>query len=355
MHPILSDREKLFVYLAAWLVIALLIAALVAIPGELGWTFALAFAIPASLVYAFICLSAWWLCRVYQLQKTNVLKLLGVYAVSASLSSSLWILLCNAWVWALNQSLNSGLSGERTAGEARLLFGIGVVLYLLAVAVHYLIIAFEASREAERRTMEMRVLAQEAELRALRAQIDPHFLFNSLNSISALTVQDPAAARSMTILLSDFFRRSLQLGSMELIPLKDELGLIRNFLEIEKIRFGKRLNVEMEIDNASLECMIPPLLLQPLVENAIGHGIAHMIEGGTISLRTQRSGSELTIIVGNPVDPERPKAQGTRVGMENVRRRLRTLFDSDARLVTLARDGMFFVEVSFPAKESTPP
>ena len=355
MHPILADREKLFVYLAAWLVIAILIAALVAIPGDLGWSFALAFAIPASLVYAFICLSAWWLCRVYLLQKTNVLKLLGVYAVSASLSSSLWILLCNAWVWALNQSQIPGFSGERTVGETRLLFGIGVVLYLLAVAVHYLIIAFEASREAERRTLDMRVLAQEAELRALRAQIDPHFLFNSLNSISALTAQDPAAARSMTILLSDFFRRSLQLGAMELIPLKDELGVIRNFLEIEKIRFGKRLNVAMEIEDTSQHCMVPPLLLQPLVENAIRHGIAHLVDGGTVSLRTRKENGFLTIEVRNPIDPDRPKTLGTGVGMENVRRRLQTLFDSAARMDTSTKNEMFSVEISFPAKDSVQP
>ena len=289
MHPILADREKLFVYLAAWLVIAILIAALVAIPGDLGWSFALAFAIPASLVYAFICLSAWWLCRVYLLQKTNVLKLLGVYAVSASLSSSLWILLCNAWVWALNQSQILGFSGERTVGETRLLFGIGVVLYLLAVAVHYLIIAFEASREAERRTLDMRVLAQEAELRALRAQIDPHFLFNSLNSISALTAQDPTAARTMTVLLSDFFRS------------------------------------------------------------------AHLVDGGTVSLRTRRENGFLTIEVMNPIDPDRPKALGTGVGMENVRRRLRTLFDSAARVDTSTKNGMFSVEISFPANDSMQP
>lgn len=353
MHPILSDRRKLLVYLSAWLVIALLIAALAAIPGDAGWVFALAFSIPMSLVYAFMCLSAWWLCRVYLLHRTSFLKLIGVYAVSASLSSSLWVLLCSAWFWVLRQSRLPGLSEEQTVGETRLLFGIGVVLYLLAVAIHYLIIAFEASREAERRTMDLRVLAQEAELRALRSQIDPHFLFNSLNSISALTTQDPSAARTMTLLLSDFFRKSLKLGSMEFIPLRDEIGLIRNFLEIERIRFGKRLQVEMKVDDASLDCLIPPLLLQPLVENAIRHGIAHLVEGGVVTLQTKRHDEVLSISVSNPVDSDRPKTHGAGVGMENVQRRLRTLYDSDAHLESGLHDGEFSVELSFPVHQTT--
>ena len=116
-----------------------------------------------------------------------------------------------------------------------------------------------------------------------------------------------------------------------------------------------RLDVAMEIEDTSQTCMIPPLLLQPLVENAIRHGIAHLVDGGTVSLRTRRENGFLTIEVMNPIDPDRPKALGTGVGMENVRRRLRTLFDSAARVDTSTKNGMFSVEISFPAKDSMQP
>ena len=116
----------------------------------------------------------------------------------------------------------------------------------------------------------------------MRAQIHPHFLFNSLNSIVALIGSDAAEARRMSLLLADFLRTSLKVSSMESIPLAEELALLGKYLDIERIRFGSRLLVRLEIDEESRTCLIPPLLLQPLIENAVNHGIAHRIEGGEI-------------------------------------------------------------------------
>ena len=127
------------------------------------------------------------------------------------------------------------------AGVDTLLLGFGLLLYLLSLAVSYLLAAFELSREAERRALRGQVLAREAELRLLRAQIDPHFLFNSLHSISALTGSDPAAARRMCLLLADFLRESLVLGAQDRITLDRELGLVERFLAVERVRFGDRL------------------------------------------------------------------------------------------------------------------
>ena len=167
-------------------------------------------------------------------------------------------------------------------------FAAGVLLFLLALAVHYALLAFEAAREAERRQLELELLTRDAELRALRAQIDPHFLYNSLNSISALTASDPAGARRMCVLLGGFLRDTLSLSSRERIPLAEELALADSFLSIEQVRFGARLQVDRRIDDASAACLVPPLLLQPLVENAITHGIAGLLEGGVIRLDIAR-------------------------------------------------------------------
>ena len=119
-----------------------------------------------------------------------------------------------------------------------------MLLFLLALAVHYVLIAFEAAREAERRQLELEVLTRDAELRALRAQIDPHFLYNSLNSISALTGSDAPGARRMCLLLGEFLRDTLDVGARQRIPLADELALAERFLSIEQVRFGSRLRVE---------------------------------------------------------------------------------------------------------------
>lgn len=210
---------------------------------------------------------------------------------------------------------------------------------------------FEASREVERRAYELKLLAQDAELRALRAQIDPHFLFNSLNSISALTTQDPSAAREMCILLGDFLRKSLKVGTEEKISLSEEIALIMNFLAIEKVRFGNRLNVEMNVDERSTSTAVPPLLLQPLIENAIKHGIAQRIDGGTIVLSSEQNGSTLHIKIKNPVDADQKKVIGNKIGLQNVKDRLRKLYGNDARIDTELEDGFFVVDLSLPAEK----
>ncbi len=199
-----------------------------------------------------------------------------------------------------------------------MIFGLGVLLYLLSLAMSYLLVAFEETREAERRALHGQVLSREAELRSLRAQIDPHFLFNSLHSISALTTVDAAAARRMCLLLAQFLRESLQLGSQDRIPLARELTMVEHFLEVEKVRFGDRLQVRISDGDAG-SCLIAPLLLQPIVENAVTHGIAHVLAGGTVTISVSRSDALLTIVVENPCDPDRPRRTGTGLGLANVR------------------------------------
>ncbi len=161
--------------------------------------------------------------------------------------------------------------GGRYADALPLLFSAGIVLFLLAVAFNYLFITFEASQQGEKKALELQVLAREAELRALRAQIDPHFLFNSLNSINALVMTDPEAARRMCVLLAEFLRSCLKLGSENRISLGEEMKMAENYLDIERVRLGSRLIVEREIHPECERCAVPPLIMQPLLENAILH------------------------------------------------------------------------------------
>jgi len=221
----------------------------------------------------------------------------------------------------------------------------------MAMAIHYLMLAFEASRESERRVLHSEVSTREAELRALRAQLNPHFLFNSLNSINALVGSDPEGARRMCESLGDFLRRTLALGSRDAVTLNEELSLVDRYYEIESVRFGERLRMERFIETGAERCLVPPLLLQPLVENAVTHGVAHVLEGGTVRVRAHRRGSGLTITVDNPCDPDRPPGRGTGLGLRNVRERLDSAYGSDAFVTTEERDGRFVVTLEMPSNE----
>src|SRR4029453_2463652 len=143
-------------------------------------------------------------------------------------------------IWALLLGSAVGLTGisSRYVSQIPILFVSGVLLFLIAVTLNYLLITFQLSQQAESKALELQVLAREAELKALRAQIDPHFLFNSLNSISALVIADPAGARRMCVLLANFLRGSLRLGSKQRIPLVEEMRLAECYLDIERVRLG---------------------------------------------------------------------------------------------------------------------
>jgi two-component system sensor histidine kinase AlgZ len=350
MHPLLARRAHLALYLALWLLVGALLAVLLVAERGLAWDLAALIALPSAIVFAFICLSAWYVSRGMPLAATGAVRVVASAVVAAFLSSGMWLVLVRGWVMLLAR--RAGLTEARAlfGGVESLLFVFGVLLYLLSVATAYLFAVFEASQEAQRRGLQVRILAREAELRSLRAQIDPHFLFNSLHSISALTAADPQGARRMCLLLAQFLRESLALGAEERIPLARELALIDRFLAIERVRFGDRLGADISAGNAGA-CLVPPLLLQPLVENAVTHGVAHVIEGGTIRVSAERSGTVLRIVTENPCDPDRRRGGGSGVGLSNVRARLRALHGTDATLTTSERDSAWRVEITLPAIE----
>jgi LytS/YehU family sensor histidine kinase len=221
-------------------------------------------------------------------------------------------------------------------------------LFWLATAFHYVLIASNASQHAERRSLEAGLLAREAELKALRAQLDPHFLFNSLNSISSLTARDPSAARKMCLLLADFLRDTLRLGAAQRISLQEELNIVERYLSIEQVRLGARLNVLKDTSQEALSAKVPALILQPLAENAVLHGIAHLLEGGTVTIRAEREHSMLVVRVTNPCDPDRPRHKRAGFGLSLVRQRLQSQFGLAGQLDIEEKRGEFTAKVSLP-------
>lgn len=350
MHPILARAGRILAYLAIWILLACLLVLLFVESGHLSWIESAAIVLPLALVYSFVCLSPWYVCRMLPIGSATMQRLVLTHVSAAIFASLLWIVTGKGIAVLVASLPPLGAADPRFSSQLPLLFGVGILLYLLSVALHYVFLALEQSRAAENRAIEARVLAREAELKALRAQVNPHFLFNSLHSISALTSVDAARARDMCVRLSDFLRSTLKLGDRETITLEEELSLARSYLEVEQIRFGARLRIDQAIEDECRDCRVPPLLLQPLVENAIKHGMATLVEGGVIRLEVRRRGRSLRIVIENDFDPESPSPRRNGVGLANVRSRLKARYGEDAEIETSAKDNRYRAALAIPAE-----
>ena len=187
----------------------------------------------------------------------------------------------------------------------------------------------------------------DARVQALQARIRPHFLFNSLNTIASLTRSDPELAERAIEDLSDLFRASLDTAHDE-STLGDELTVARRYLNIESLRLGDRLSVAWDLDELSLETRVPPLILQPLLDNAIYHGIEPLPQGGIIHVAGNNRDGNLEIVISNPVAGASRRTSGTRIAQENIRQRLQIAFGAQADLLTSQAEGVYTVTLKMP-------
>ena len=207
----------------------------------------------------------------------------------------------------------------------------------------------QEQKEMESRKLETEKLSKEAELLKLRQQLQPHFLFNSLNSISALTGGDPVRARHMIQQLSDFLRGTLRKDDQQWSALSEEIEHLNLYLEIEKVRFGYRLQTNLEISDDVMAMKIPALLLQPVVENAIKFGLYDTIDEVTIEIKARSIDGALTVFVSNPFDENTSQPlHGTGFGLASIRRRLYLLFARQDLLTTANIDGKFITTIKIP-------
>lgn len=343
MHPIFGRLATLSVYLALWLAVGA--GAALGLSLRAGWTpeAALLTALPLCLAYGVVCLAAWYVCRAFPLGGAgSVGRVLLAHAAAALLTSALWVSLARWWA----RLVGDGMAWSR---DLTLLLSLAaLLLFLLSSALHYVYLALEAQAAARRQALEAAVLAREAELRALRAQVNPHFLFNSLHSIAALASTRPSAARDMAIGLGEFLRYSVKLGGLDVVPLQQEVALMTQYLAIEQVRFGERLRVHIHVADGAGTVPVPPLVLQPIVENAIKHGVAGLIDGGDLRLEARRDGDACIVGVTNAFDAEAVSARGTGTGLRNVRERLAVHYGSAASVDARVRGDRFEVTLHLP-------
>jgi two-component system, LytTR family, sensor histidine kinase AlgZ len=348
LNTALKNQHR--IYKVAALPIAAVLAFVLHTPGGLNWLEAGLIGFGLATVGEVISLPAWYSCRIAPIERTPLWRLLATHVVAAQILSLLWLGLGKLLAHALSFFPSMHGIEDRFAERTVIVYGAGCVFYLLAVSFHYVSLAQEATHEIEARAMQTSIQARDAELKALKAQINPHFLFNSLNSISALTSVDPVRARAMCVLLGDFLRLTLGLGEKTVVHFSEELELLQKYLAIEKIRFGDRLNMQENIQEESRTCMLPPLLLQPLVENAVKHGIASLPEGGNVRLTAERQDGRLAIVVENSWDPDAPPRRSGGLGLKNVQQRLEARYGKEASLRVNTEGEMFQVSLSLPVE-----
>lgn len=211
------------------------------------------------------------------------------------------------------------------------------IFFLLWNGIYFAFHFFQKSRQQEVSNLQLSASQNEIELKNLRSQLNPHFLFNSLNSIRALIDIDPVQAKENVTTLSNLLRKSLILGREQLVPLRQELDLINDYMNLEKVRFEERIRIEMSLDDRLNELPVPPFILQTLVENAFKHGISKLIQGGTIAVSTTINDDTVTLRVQN--DGTLGKTVDTGIGIRNTQRRLELQYGERASFKLEEADG----------------
>jgi len=260
--------------------------------------------------------------------------------------AAIWVV---AIKWALSQLITDPAYLIFLNKSLPVRFFIAFLMTGWMALIHWLLFTFEENRENEKRKADSDKLAKDAELYKLRQQLHPHFLFNSLNSISSLTGSRPEEARHMIQQLADFLRGTLKNDEKMLVSLEEELHYLQLYLDIEKVRFGHRLSTEIKTGEGSIQSQIPQMLLQPIVENAIKFGLYDTMGTVTISVNAVRENGQLAITIKNPFDPQTSQSrQGTGFGLNSIQRRLYLLYARKDLIVTKAEGNIFTTIVIIP-------
>jgi sensor histidine kinase YesM len=339
----LSAKRFLFALGAGWLALAIL---------QFLLLYNLGFSIRISIIDSVVCnillLPAAFLVlniTKYYLPSATY-QYMTIFSISIGICA-LWLLIVTFFIPLFFSDSSAYLSFFKSSLLIRFGFVCLVMIIVTIAAIlwnHWL-----EYRETDQRKTDAEKLAKDAELFKLRHQLQPHFLFNSLNSINALIGMDPPQARKMVLQLSDFLRGTLKKEESQMVTLEEEIGYLNLYLEIEKVRFGNRLITEIIIPDDCRQMLLPALLLQPIVENAIKFGLYDTIGESLIRIFCEKQNNELHITVSNPHDPETSlPIRGTGFGLSSIKRRLYLIFARNDLLTTESDKNIFKTTIKIP-------
>lgn len=348
-HPVLVNRAWLIVWWLAWFILATGQSLLYYFAYEATLLVSITDSIISLLIYSGIALALWYPFRYISKSQGEVAALLPNLIIAGLITVGLWFITSQL---ILNQ-LFPGDDYQHFRQDTFIYrTATGTFIYLLVLLTYFLTESLTNLSDKKAREARLENIVKETELRMLRSQINPHFLFNSLNSVSSLTITDPEKARDMIVKLSEFMRYSLSRKDDQLVMLQSELDNLRLYLEIEKIRFGDRLTTEELLEDDCNNLMVPVLLLQPLYENAIKHGVYESTETVKITTRARKTDGFAEITISNNFNPSDVIRPGTGTGLANVERRIRLHYGNKASMETLKENGLFIVRIYIPVGES---
>ncbi|MDD4812879.1 MAG: histidine kinase [Bacteroidales bacterium] len=325
-NPFLISLTNTLIYLAVWILIAGVHAVILWVVTGMEPGPAVIDSLVYNILFAGIGLSLWYSIRYYNMERDTIASRLLNHALIALVVLGVWLGVGHLVLRSILASNSGYLEFLDSSMPWRAITG--VFLYSIVVMVYYLYINSEDRQERIRKESALQLQVREAEIESLKSQINPHFLFNSLNSASSLISREPAQAREMIVRLSSFLRYSLETRSSGITTLEKELENIRYYLEIEKVRFGDRLHFDLTVPTACQGKTLPHMILQPLVENAIKHGVYESTEPVRINLATALStNGELVVELTNDFDPEAAPRKGKGIGLINTRNRLMLEYD----------------------------
>lgn len=345
-HSVLPSKQQIVWYIVAWSIIAVLHVAIISLLGIFSLFPVIIDSLISTYLFALLGVPVWYVVQFYKPEKATIFNLLinhitlGVAVIAGWFFTSTYLIKIATSHWTSYQTF------QMPAQPLRVIYGI--FLYLILTLIYYLIIYYNNLQDKVKSEARLQEMIKEVELDMLKSQINPHFLFNSLNSISSLTITAPEMAREMLVKLSDYLRYSVSMGKSQITTLGEEIENIKLYLEIEKIRFGSKLLFSFDLQEDILDATIPAMILQPLYENAVKHGVYESTSEIVIKTSAWLQGSILTLRITNNYEPGVPSKKGAGVGLKNISERLRLLYHNEQLLQAKKHDQLFEVIVSIP-------
>jgi two-component system LytT family sensor kinase len=345
-NPIFERLKHLYIYLIVWIIIAVIQAVLITFATDLPVYVAIIDSNVFNVIYAILAVIIWFPVRYSNPDGKLSFRIVITYLIVGVLIITGWLYSCYMILKVIlvnNEAYFVFLNDSFTARLAT-----GILYYGVTLLIYHLFIYGKELEAKKLSETNLNLLVKESELNVLRSQLNPHFLFNSLNSISSLTISDPKTAREMIIKLSEFLRYALKHGEREKTRLAEEIKNIDLYLQIEKIRFGDKLVFLKEISEQCEEGLIPNMILQPLFENAVKYGVYESTDPITITMKCEAVPNGMQINISNNFDPEQVSRKGAGIGLKNVRNRLMLIYGSNDLIQVDKTDGVFNVKLLIP-------
>jgi sensor histidine kinase YesM len=349
-NPVIGSLRTSFIYFGIWILFTGIHFSLLGFYYHFPIGIALSDALVSNFIYSLLGIILWFAIRYGQPKQ-------GSFSNVAFYQVSFFVVTLGVWAGGSYYLLRTFFSDNGPYQDFldnsipwRLI--IGTFLYFLLILVYYLAIYNRNLQEKIKSEARLNEMVRESELNLLKSQINPHFLFNSLNSISSLTISNPEQAREMTIKLSDLLRYSVSMGNARFSTLGKELEHIRKYLDIEKVRFGDKLVYSFSLDNECIDCEIPVMILQPLYENAVKHGVYESTQEVTVETVVKDTEGYLRIRITNNFEPGAPSRKGAGIGLKNIRERMKLIYQEEQLLKTEVKGNRFEVLLVLPQKKT---